>query len=276
MYIRAWGKKIKPSKLSYNEEDFKGDTNAYYIIENSFHGKGDPKHSVERKGSADFIYTSQNPPTLTDEQRALKDDINRRTSYIIKDKSGQTVFPKNASFKKINKNIAEGISLSGEEYTGDIYKEIYYYDISAGYVAGARYYPDRNSLCIGLYDLDGSPYYEYSSQYFDYDSRTVNFRGNDDAELVSFSGEYFYFKTDTGYNATDLKGSIKKNIICQKLRALTGEVYYTEKEENGRNVHRIGSLSGGETETDQTVNEAENGIVVFYDRSTYSYYKADA
>lgn len=276
LYYTPSGKEIDADDLDYDEASFKNNEYTYPINEVMSKGKGDTDYHTERCGGADFYYTSQDPPQITEEQRRQKDEINLCNSFVIKDKGGQIVFPKNAKTTRINENIASGITLKGTLYSGDIYKQIFYYDLEKGYVAGARYYPDRGRSCIGLYDLDGNVIFEDSPSHLTFDKNGAMIEGDPDIELCTSCGGYFYFKSDSGYHAVDASGRVLKTIECTELTALSGELYYAKTKGDGSTRCVLGTISGGEDETDRTLSKAEDGIVVFLQGRTMSYYKVNA
>ena len=271
-YLTTDGKKISSKKLEYKSSTF-GNETVYHVDSSSPSDAAKTEYHSEKVGKADVVFKNGRSKEITKEIYARRDEFNNSSSYVIYGEGGKVVFPKNASKKLLNEDIDEDIAISGTIYEGDVYKDIYDYDIDRGRVVAARYYPDEKRLCLGLYDLDGNALYEYSPQHLTFEYSQAYITGID-SPLCSLTDEYAFIKTDTGYTAVDLNGNIKKQINADDCYPLGGASYYADTKSDGVKSIFIGSvLSDNDQSTDFEYNKAMDGIIVFLKGATYSYYK---
>ena len=224
-FYTSLGKEIAADKLEYDKDSFLGETKTnesrnlaetptenddYYYVETV-----GEIYVFDKFGKGDTAM----PKALTDR----KDELNKFSSKVIKKQGGEIVFPKNTKFDFFSEDYDVNFSLQGQTYSGDIYKQIYNFDIDRGYVSAVKYDKQSDTFTLGLFDLDGKAIYtsdlnvepsNVNECHYDYSFRL---------------GEYIAFKTGTGFDIINTRGEKVRAVTnADTIHALTDELFYSE------------------------------------------------
>ena len=225
------GKRIKTKKLEYDKDSFSAltasnDPDRTTVTE----AVQDDSTFVEGCGTAyitDKFLKGEDacPQELLDKKTQA--DMNK--SYVIRKQGGEILFPKNASFETVYETNDISFTLQGQIYHGDIYKQIFDYDINEGWVSAARYDPESGVTILGLFDLDGNELYKPILTGIHFDNSKVFV--DDYTDDLSFKvGDLLAFKNEYGFDIVNTKGEKLRDISGNHIIKINDDLFTVYKD----------------------------------------------
>ncbi|MBQ6675645.1 MAG: hypothetical protein IJM75_05880 [Ruminococcus sp.] len=225
------GKKVRPKKLEYDKNSFSSQTACNDPDRTTVtEAVKDDSTYVEGCGTAyltDKFLKGEDacPQELLDKKAQA--DMNK--SYVIRKQGGEILFPKNASFETVYETNDINFILQGQIYHGDIYKQIFDYDINEGWVSAARYDPKSGVTSLGLFDLDGNELYKPILTGIHFDNSKV-FVDDYTDELSFRIGDLVAFKNEYGFDIVNTKGEKLRDISGNHITVINDDLFTVYKD----------------------------------------------